>query len=179
MCAKLSAQLWCHSYGAITTKSPILSNINLPSANQHCKTQNTKSIIHRKLDQICKIEVSPAAEAVAWMLQWMWPLFPGCDWILTFQQVTKYHILEILPQNVKVLELTKSLFNCTLLLLFHVLTDIVLRPSHDFLLPVDHFQFMISMPTFTFLSAFFSVNKLKPQNFHFSQKSHLFSNQEP
>ena len=26
-------------------------------------------------------------------LEWMWPLLPGCDWILTFQQVTKYHIL--------------------------------------------------------------------------------------
>ena len=158
MCAKLSAQLWCHSYGAITTKSPILSNINLPT-NQHCKTQTHK--INNSQGRRKIIEVS---DAETWMLQWVWPLFPGCDWILTFQQVTKYHILEILPQNVKVLKLI--LKTCPSFHLHGNYKTCTVTPSLPWFSLPESAHDLLKLAIFSF-----SLNA----NFHFS----LFENLHP
>ena len=70
MCAKLSAQLWCHSYGAITTKSPILSNINHPAGQptlQNIPEINISQHRTGKLYFSCKIEIDSDSKAVTWM----------------------------------------------------------------------------------------------------------------
>ena len=94
VCTALVSQLWGHNNKvghSIQHKPPA----GQPNIAKHPESQKYADP---------RIEVS---EAVTSLLQRMWPLFPGCDWILTFQQVTKYHILEILPQNVK---LTRNLY---------------------------------------------------------------------